>query len=162
MTASSRTDPCYVKALRLLTARDYSVQSILRKLQQRGYEPQEVQLVVERLLAEGFLDDRRYAERLLAAARESGRFVGYRLRQELLRRGFSVELLEELLRDDAAEESGHQVQTARQLVARRYPGVEPHLADERERRRIAGFLQRRGYGFATIRELFKRSGSDFE
>lgn len=162
MTASNRTDACYLTALRLLTARDYSVLSMQRKLQQRRYEPQEVQTAVERLVTEGYLHDRRYAERLIAAAKESGRFVGYRLRQELLRRGIPAELLNELLCDDTVEEPGQQVQTAKQLVARRYPGVELHLADERERRRIAGFLQRRGYGFATIRELFQHSGSDFE
>ncbi len=162
MTASSRTDACYAAALRLLVARDYSVQGMQRKLQQRRHESQDIQAVVERLVTERYLDDRRYTERFVAAAAETGRFVGYRLRQELLRRGIPAELLDELVHDGTGEEPGRQTQTARQLVARRYPGVELHLADERERRRIAGFLQRRGYGFATIQALFQRSGSDFE
>ncbi|CAH2032419.1 regulatory protein RecX [Trichlorobacter ammonificans] len=145
-------------ALRLLTTRDMTVAVLRRKLLMRGYEAATVESAVERLLRERYLDDRRYGERFVEAALTSGRYRGYRLRQELTRRGISRELTAELLNtvDDPADETA----LARQVVARRYGGFDPVRADERERRRIAGFLQRRGFGMATIRSVLQHNGEE--
>lgn len=127
---------------------------LMRKLLLRRFSQIDAKAAVERLVREGYLQDRRYAERFIATARETGRFTGYRLRQELQRRGVGVELLDELLRELPKEEG--QLERAQNLVTRRYPGFEPQTADERERRRVAGFLQRRGYGYDVVREVLGR------
>lgn len=147
-------------AVRLLAGRDYTALALQRKLQLRKFTSVDAKAVVERLAREGFLDDQRYAERFVAAARESGRFTGYRLRQELQRRGVASELVDELLREspDAIDELKH----ALALVSRRYSGFDPLLADDRERRRVAGFLQRRGYRNDVIRSVLCRWKSSGE
>lgn len=122
-----------------------------RKLEQRGYEQEQIAEALARLSAERFLDDRRYAERLIVQAHESGRYVGYRLRQELKRRGVPSELAAELLAD--RPDTGQETTLARQLVARRYAGFDPAASDDRDRRRVAGFLQRRGFGVEVIRQV---------
>jgi regulatory protein len=158
-TTKLDADP-YLVALRLLAGRDYTVTAITRKLLIRGCDEGQVVSVVDRLVADRFLDDRRYGERFVAAVRESGRFAGYRLHQELHRRGVPSDLIKDLLQEktDVSEE----FTCARDLVVRRYTGFDPKTADERERRRVAGFLQRRGYRSEVIRRLFDKNGSLFE
>ncbi len=158
-TKTLDADP-YLVALRLLAGRDYTVTAITKKLLTRGCDEGRVVSAVDRLGSDRFLDDRRYGERFVAAARESGRFAGYRLHQELHRRGVSADLIRDLLQEkpDVSDECA----CARDLVARRYDRFDPKTADERERRWIAGFLQRRGYRFDVIRRLFDKNSSFFE
>lgn len=150
---AGEVDP-YNLALRLLTGRDYTVAALTAKLARRGCPEASVQASIARLLREGFLDDRRYAERFVEACRTNGRYLGYRLRQELRRRGVAAELIASVLAE--SPETVAELELARELVVRRYSGFNPALADDRERRRIAGFLQRRGFGVGTIRTLLDR------
>ena len=154
MTGSSQPSDCYLAALRLLTRQDYTCAALRRKLQMKRFSAEEAQQALERLISEGYLQDQRYAERFVAAARNSGRYVGYRLRQELRRRGVDAELVEKVLQD--APDDGDDLIRARELIERRYTGFNPQMADDRQRRRIAGFLQRRGYPGDLIRQLLER------
>lgn len=154
LTVTEPGDPVYLAALRLLAARDYTRASLFRKLEQRGYAAEQIEAVINRLTAERFLDDRRYAERFIVTSRESGRYLGYRLRQELRRRGVPADLGDELLA--ACSDPADELDLARQLVARRYAGFDPATSDDRLRRRIAGFLLRRGFGVEVIRQVLDR------
>lgn len=120
----------------------------------KRFSAEEAHQAVERLTSEGYLQDQRYAERFVAAARQNGRYVGYRLRQELRRRGVEADLIDHVLLD--APDDGDDLMRARELIERRYTGFNPQMADDRQRRRIAGFLQRRGYHGDLIRQLLDR------
>lgn len=154
MTGSSQTSECYLAALRLLTGQDYTGAALRRKLQMKRFSAEEAQQTVDRLILEGYLQDQRYAERFVAAARQSGRYVGCRLRQELRRRGVSADLIDQVLQ--ALPGDDNELEAARNLVERRYAGFDPQTADERQFRRIAGFLQRRGYRSGLIRQFFEK------
>ena len=154
MTGSSQTSECYLAALRLLTGQDYTGAALRRKLQMKRFSAEEAQQTVDRLISEGYLQDQRYAERFVAAARQSGRYVGCRLRQELRRRGVSADLIDQVLQ--ALPGDDNELEAARNLVERRYAGFDPQTADERQFRRIAGFLQRRGCRSGLIRQLFEK------
>ena len=156
MIDSDQGQECYLAALRLLSGRDYTTQGLQRKLQLRGFAASDAKASVERLVQEGYLNDRRYADCFITTARENGRFTGIRLLQELRRRGVPSELLDELLREQPDQD--RELEQARRLVARHYSNFNPQLADDRERRRIAGFLQRRGYRMALINSLLDKRG----
>jgi len=153
-TVTDTVAQTYQAALRLLAGRDYTVAVLVRKLEQRGHAPEQVAAAVARLVSERFLDDHRYGEGLIAQCRASGRYVGYRLRQELKRRGVPAEVVVELLADP--QENGEELALARQLISRRYAGFDPVASDDRDRRRVVGFLQRRGFGAGVIRQLLDR------
>jgi len=153
-SVSQAADQAYQAALRLLSGRDYTVETLGRKLEQRGHPAEQVADALARLVAERFLDDRRYAERFINQCRECGRYVGYRLRQELKRRGVPAEVAAELLVDPL--EKGEAFALARQLISRRYAGFDPVTSGDRDRRRVIGFLQRRGFGGEIIRQLLDR------
>lgn len=154
-TNSDNGQGAYLAALRLLAARDYSVSAMKRKLHGRGFHDEEVLQAVERLVSERFLDDRRYAERFAEGCLEAGRFVGYRLRHELRRRGISADMAEEVIGE---ADSPDQVELAAGLVARKYPGFNAATADDSERRRVAGFLQRKGFSSDAVIRIISRNG----
>ena len=160
MTGSSQVSECYLAALRRLTGQDYTAAALRRKLQMKRFSAEEAQQAVNRLISEGYLNDQHYAERFVAAARQNGRYVGCRLRQELRRRGVEADLIDQVLQD--APDDGDDLTRARELIERRYAGFSPQMADERQRRRIAGFLQRRGFSSGVVMTLLNRASSSFE
>ena len=160
MTGSSQTSECYLAALRLLTGQDYTGAALRRKLQMKRFSAEEAQQAVDRLILEGYLQDQRYAERFVAAARQNGRYVGYRLRQELRRRGVPADLIDQVLQD--TPDDGDDLIRARELIERRYAGFNPQMADDRQRRRIAGFLQRRGFPSGVVMMVLNRMSNSFE
>lgn len=141
-------DRAYQYALRLLTGRDYSVSRIRQKLAAREVDEQDLEAVVFRLQREGWLDDRRYAERFAASALSSGRYYGARLRMEMRRRGFSADVVDETLAPLLLEND--EISEVRSATERRYPGFSYSAASDRDKHRVFGFLQRRGFGFSAI------------
>ncbi len=142
------TDRAYQYALRLLTGRDYSVARVRQKLAAREVAEQDVETVIIRLQHEGWLDDRRYAERFAESALSSGRYYGARLRLEMRRKGFSPDIIAETVAALLAE--GDEISEARSTAERRYPGFSYAAASDRDKRRVISFLLRRGYGFSAI------------
>jgi regulatory protein len=147
-TESLPTDKVYQYTLRLLTGRDYSVARIRQKLAARDVAEQDLEAAILRLQREGWLDDRRYAERFAESALSSGRFYGARLRFEMRRRGFTPDVVNETLAPLLAESD--EISEVRSAVERRYPGFSYSDASDRDKRRVVGFLQRRGFGFSAI------------
>jgi regulatory protein len=146
-------DKVYQYALRLLTGRDYSVFGIRQKLEAREVTGQDLDTVILRLQREGWLDDRRYAERFAALALSSGRYYGVRLRLEMRRKGFSPDIVNEVLAPLLAESD--EISEVRSAAERRYPGFCYSTATDRDKRRVVGFLQRRGFKFSSIMQALR-------
>jgi regulatory protein len=150
---SKNTEPLsperiYQYTLRLLTGRDYTVAGIRRKVAAREVSEEDLEVVIDRLQREGWLDDRRYAVRFAGAALSSGRYYGARLRLEMRRRGFDAEVVNETLAPLLAEND--EISEVRAVTERRYPGFSFSTASDRDKQRVFGFLQRRGFGFGAI------------
>jgi regulatory protein len=144
----SSPERAYLYALRILTARDYTVAKLREKLLGRGFDETDVDAALGRMLREGWVDDRRFAERFAESALASGRYYGPRLRQEMRRRGVQPELVSEVLgrvlmeRDEAEE--------VRAIVERRFSDFSFSTASDREKCRTIAFFQRRGFSFSSI------------
>lgn len=142
-------------ALRLLARRDHSKAELQRKLVSRGFDRTTIEAVISQLAQAGYLDDRRFAVRWAESAMESGRCVGSRLRMELRQRGVPPDIAEQTVSELTA--GFDELPAARALLDRRFPGFDPLSSDDREKRRIFGFLQRRGFPTRTILALLKGS-----
>ena len=143
-------------ALKALSRRDHSEWEMRRALQRRGFSPDAVDSVVARLREAGYLDDARFARTFAESAVRNGRGYGVRIRIELLRRGVAESIIEESLGTlaDEYEESA----LIRGLLAKRYPDFDPRSADDRQKRRVAGYFQRRGFSPAAILHVFRDRG----
>lgn len=147
-----RRDPLST-ALDILSRRDHSEAELARKLRARGVDAGEIDRIVARLREFGYLDDRRVACRLAESALAQGKMVGARLRVELRRRGIPPELAEEALAQAAA--GCDERALVGDLLARKFPGFDPAVADPREKRRVVGWFQRRGFGLSAILEALR-------
>ena len=82
----------YAHALKLLRARDYTIAKLREKLEAKfGSAPNDV---IERLVSQRFLNDRRFAENYVSKRKDRGVVV---LREELLARGVEADLAGEIL-----------------------------------------------------------------
>ncbi|MCM0081256.1 recombination regulator RecX [Geomonas sp. Red32] len=135
-------------ALRMLTLRDHSEAELSRKLREKGFEEQMVVDTVARLKELRYLDDARFAHQFAAAAVRNGRGYGVRLKMELARRGVSPAIVSEVM-DEIEAEHGEQELIA-EMMERRFASFDPESATEKERRRIIGYLQRKGFSLSAI------------
>jgi regulatory protein len=125
------------------------------KLAARDISEQDVEAAILRLQGEGLLDDWRYAERFAESALSDGRFFGPRLRMEMRRRGLPAELVDEIL--NRIREEYDEVDELRSVIDRRYPGFVFSAAGDKEKRRVVGWLQRRGFGISSVMRALRET-----
>jgi regulatory protein len=147
----------YNRALDLLSARPYTVRQLRRKLIQKEVPAAEADIVIERLIAAGLLDDERYA---LAYARS--KLVGQgastrRIGQDLARKGVSTELAKQAIAQIVVEEEV-DTRAVIERVARKKLASMSDLEPVVMRRRLFAFLARRGYELNEIRDVVAAVG----
>jgi regulatory protein len=152
----SSPERAYLYALRLLTARDYTVARLREKLRGRDFDEADVEAALGRMESEGWVNDRRFAERFTESALASGRYYGPRLRQEMLRRGLLPELVSEVLGRVLVERD--EIEEVSAIIERRFSGFSFSTASDREKRRAVGFLQRRGFSLSAIMGALRAAG----
>ncbi len=146
------------RALGLLVRREHSRKELADKLAARGIAREEAEATVERMAAEGWQDDARFA-RSLARWRAGAGYGPLRIRVELGAHGLDEAVIAQAFA--ALAESGEDdwAGRARDLVLRRFG---QDLAQDMARRRKAtDFLLRRGFDGDTIRRA-TRGGPDID
>lgn len=140
------------KALELLSFRARSESELERRLLRAGHAPLAAESALRRCRELGYLDDRAFA---LAHVRDRLRLrpKGRRaLRSELFRKGVDGDLAEAAI-DEAFAESGlDETDLARRLAGKRVRALE-RVETEVARRRLAGYLVRRGFAPPVVRAV---------
>ncbi|MFT3756265.1 MAG: recombination regulator RecX [Pseudoxanthomonas sp.] len=133
------------RALGLLVRREHSRKELARKLAARGVEADEARAAVERMTAEGWQDDARFAEFLVRNRAASG-YGPLHVRAELGTHGLDREAI------SAAMETfdGDWTEVARDLIRRRFGEAGPQ--DMAQKRKAADLLMRRGFPGDIARE----------
>ncbi len=129
------------------------------KLAAREVGEPDVETTILRLQSEGWIDDRRFAERFAESAMSTGRFYGPRLRMEMRRRGLEADLVADVL-ERLLSESDEESEI-RAIVSRRYSNFSFSIATDRDKRRVIGFLQRRGFGFSSIMRALRTAEESY-
>lgn len=126
-------------AYRYLNRRERTRSEVRAHLQRADTEPGDVEQAIEALVADGQLDDARFARLFIQDKRELDGWGSDRIRQGLLARGVEADVIE-----DALAEQGDDGEMARalELLGRRFP-TPPR--DRRARERALGVLIRKGY-----------------
>ena len=140
------------RILRYLRARPHTAREVREFLTRHGHGPATVRAVLGELEAKGLVDDARYAAWYVRGKR-AGRPLGTaRLVRELVARGVPRQVAE-----DAANDRGADGETTSELdlalaAARSRLAEAARLGRERGMRRMHGFLSRRGFSEAVVRE----------
>ena len=138
-------------ALNLLSFRARTGAELRRRLREKAFPEEVVERCVAELVERGLVDDSAFAETFVrdrVRLRPSG---ARRLAQELRAKGVDADTAGEAIRDVLHTEEVSELELARAAVARwaRRPGEDRDKA----RRRLHGFLARRGFGGDTVREI---------
>jgi len=140
--------------LRALAHRAYARADLRRRLIQRQHPPTAVDAALERLAAQGLLDDTEFARHFAATRARRGRGPA-RLVSDLLGHGVARRVAEDAVSRALADE-GLDAATLARAVAERRAVQLSGLPVALRQRRLLGYLKRRGFEGAEIRKLVER------
>ena len=142
----------YNYALNLLSARPYSTQALRKKLIQKEYEAADADNAIRRLVDNGLLNDARYAEQYARSKMLTTGASRRRLQQDLFRKGIKPEMsavaIANVIEQDEVDPAALLESVARKKLAQ-LGDLEPIVL----RRRLFGFLARRGYDVDEIKRV---------
>lgn len=149
-------ESAHLQSLRLLNFRPRSSTEIRHKLTEKGFEPDVIDLTLQRLLENGLLDDARFAKNWVESRSMShprGRRV---LALELKQKGIAEEVIQTTLEktndeEDLAYQSGQK--QARKLVG---------LEKMEFRNRLGAYLARRGFSYDVAAPVVQRLWSELQ
>jgi regulatory protein len=145
LRASDEVEVAHEAALNFLSYRPRSVQAVSRRLEERELSRQSIDVVIERLLQAGLLDDDAFARYWVENREQFGPRSVKALRQELRQKGVpdsSIDLAVEVL--DEGE--------AAYRAAGQHAGRYAHLDRQTFRKKVGDFLLRRGFGYSVIQD----------
>ena len=138
-------------AVRLLSVRARSEGEIRRKLTERGYMDDTVDMVLYKLEKEGLVDDEAFA-REWAASRARSQVGQARILRELTQQGLSRACAQRAVAALDAQEGEDAAEALARKLLRRYAGE----ADERKAMgKMLAAMARRGYGFEEARRALE-------
>ena len=146
-----------LRAMNLLTKREYTEQQLRRKLTDGFYPPEVIDEALAYVAGFHYTDDLRYAVTFITdhEATRSRR----RIEQDLTRRGIDRRTLEAAWAEWESD-GGTQDEAAmiRALLSKK--GYDPEHADIAEKRRIYAFLMRKGYSAEAVRRALRTEELD--
>lgn len=140
-------------SLNLLSFRPRTVVELRRRLRDKGFEEEIVEGCLEELVDRGLVDDASFAEMF---TRDRVRFRPRgprRLVQELRSKGVDADTARAAIDEVWEREDVSELELAREAAAKWSPKSAEDPA--RARRRLYGFLARRGFGSDTIRQIME-------
>lgn len=135
------------RALYLLDYKDYSYVDMYHKLE-KNYSEEVCFRVMDKLVALGVINDRRYAEGMARHYVEVKHFGRYRAFREMRGKGLTAEVINDAL--DEYEDKWYEV--LYELVERRYVR---YLEDEKGINKVKNALVRYGYSYDMIKAVLE-------
>lgn len=152
----------YDKAVGFLAIRPRSVEEVRQRLRRYGSQQKEslaevhIEWVIDRLLEEGYLNDEEFARYWVEQRNQfkpiSPRALGFELR----RKGIADPIIEETVAGSADAELA-AAQAAHSQIWR-WRGLD----EESFRKKMAAFLQRRGFSWGVVREVLEASWQEMQ
>jgi regulatory protein len=145
-------------ALGLLEVRARAKREIETRLSQKGIEESIIAIVVAKLVKLGLLDDAQFAAQWVEAKTRVGgsRPIGRRrLSSELYAKGVAKEQIADAV--DVVS-NADELALARAAASKKVRVVpSDREALQKERQKLMGFLQRRGFGWETVKQVTRES-----
>ena len=139
-------------AYRYLTIRPRSRAEVEQKLRDRGFPPEVVSSVIDHLLRLGYLNDEQFARQWAAGRVRSRGFGRRRIEQELRQKGIGRDIIHDTL--TALFEDASELDVARREAEKKLRTLS-RFEPEVRKRRLAGFLERKGFPSEIIRSIVR-------
>jgi len=133
-------------ALSLLSYRMRTKKELMERLKRKGFDVELIGEVVEELEAIGLVNDLEFARAWL---REKGSSYGsWRIKNELSKKGIDKDVIEKVLEELKPDE----FEVAKNLI-NKWIRTHKYLSEDVLKRRLFGFLVRKGISYDTIKTL---------
>ena len=142
-------------AVRLLAGREHSVEELRRKLTHKGYPPDKIEPVLQKLTGKRLVSDERFTASFVHHHAKRGQGP-VRIRAALRQQGIVDSQVEEALRSARVD----WVQLAREVRRRKFGAGTPGSLGERAKQ--ARFLQYRGFDAEQLRAAFRDESGEGE
>lgn len=139
-------------AYRYLTYRPRSRAEIVQKLRDREFDEAIIEAALADLERLGYVNDRQFAGQWAASRARLGGFGRRRIEQELKKKGIDREIIKRTLQEVCGDHA--EVEIAKKTAERKLASMKA-LDRETRRRRLAGFLERKGFPFDIIHVVLK-------
>ena len=123
-----------------------------RQLTREGFSEEAIGTVVEELIHSGHIRDQNYAEKWVVRRQKSNPRGKTVLKRELLDRGVDRQTAEQVLAQVAPEDETRLALQIAQKRMKQYQHLPVHVA----KRRLHGFLARRGFESEIVRQVFEQ------
>ena len=130
----------------------YTKNEIKRRLEREGFSADAIETSIAELIRSGHIRDRKYAENWIVRRQKSNPRGKTLLKRELIDKGIDRETAEQVV---ATVETEDEAKVALQLAQKRvkqYSRLPTHVA----KRRLHGFLARRGFGSEIVRQVLEQ------
>lgn len=144
----------YERALDMLEARARAVTELRRLLIRKGEPEADVDAAIDRLRANGLLDDANFARQLTRSKAVGAGLSRRRIQQELSKRGVARDVTDEAI-EQVFDEEGVDEEASIERVARKKLRMLANADDATRKRRLYSFLARRGYDNDDIQRVMR-------
>lgn len=141
-------DKCY----NLLSRRDHSVYELKTKLL-RTVDEKNAELALDRMLELGYLDDEKYARRVVDYLLNKRNMSSSFIKQELYKRGIDADIISSAMQEAHID----NVPSVIELIQGKYNNK---LSAENGREKVVAALMRKGFSYSDIKEAFYRIEND--
>lgn len=130
-------------ALKMIFTRKRTRKEVEDRLKSKEILEDSIRVVLDRLEAEGYIDDERYANRLVNKMRANNK-TRKQIEMEFVMRGLDVSRL------DAIDDMGLDEVVAKNLFDKKFSGKD--LNDEKTKVRVYNYLRSKGFSYDIIRK----------
>lgn len=141
-------DKCYD----LLSRRDHSIKELRTKLL-RTIDPEMAEKAIERMVELGYLDDEKYARKLVQHLAEGRKMSKSFVKQEMFKRGVPNDIISVAMEDYEFD----SVSSIIELLLTKYKNK---LNAEDGSKKVVAALMRKGFSYLDIRSAFERMEND--
>lgn len=139
-------------ALYLLEHRDFSKKELSKRLEEKGYDEECAVMAAEKVAEMGYINDRRYAERLVE--RKKNKVGLQQIRYELSKAGISRDEQDDVIAETYAENDG--VDAVAKEMRRKLNGKTVDPDDRKALAKLFNSFRAKGFDFETIKEAYEK------
>ena len=125
---------------------------IAQKLEREGFSTDAIETSIAELIRSGHIRDRKFAENWIVRRQKSNPRGKTLLKQELIDKGVDRETAEQVVAVIASEDETKVALQVAQKRVKQYSRLPTHVA----KRRLYGFLARRGFGSEVVRQVLEQ------
>ena len=135
-----------------LKPKTYTKSEIAQKLEREGFSTDAIETSIAELIRSGHIRDRKFAENWILRRQKSNPRGKTLLKRELVDKGIDRETAEQVVATVETEDEAKVALQIAQKRVKRYSRLPTHVA----KRRLHGFLARRGFGSDIVRQVLEQ------